>query len=325
MRHPRRIRWLLGSTGGLALLAAAPAVAQEPPESIGTGRSLWATAQLRWTVHDNYFQAPAGRPDSVVQATAVLVRVVGDAAPGLGAQLYAEGGFTTYDTFEPTFGVGAGVRAGPPKLRVDVGAGYDRNLPRLDLGDSFARADVARGHAEARLRLGRALELTGLGRGTWQAVLLPEMEPVGAGPDPREEWENFTYLEIEGRARTRILGRLLSPEVGIGWGRPWTEEGSVFLHEQKQWQIQIRSAPMAPVYLSARYRVRERSYPHAPESSSSFGRKDRRRQLAVSLDFRVAERLTWNIYYTQEHAHSSLANRSFRTRAISLGMTIPER
>lgn len=325
MRRPRPIRWLPVSMGALALLAAAPATAQEPREPTGTGWNVWASAQLRWTVHDNFFQAPAGRPDSLVQATSLRLRVVGDAVPGLRTQLYAEGGFTAYDTFDPTFGVGAGVRTGPPKLRVDVGAGYDRNLPRLDLGDSFARADVARGHAEARLRLGRALELTGMGRATWQAILVPERQPDDGGLDPRDEWGNFTYLEIEGRARTRLLGRILSPEIGIGRGRPWNREASIFAYDQTQWQVQLRSAPVPPIYLSARYRVRVRDYPRAPEGSSSSGREDRREQIALSADLWVAGRLTWNVYYTQEDAHSSLANRSFRTRALTLGVTIQER
>jgi hypothetical protein len=132
-------------------------------------------------------------------------------------------------------------------------------------------------------------------------------------------------VEIEAKARTRLLGRLLSPEVGIGRGRPWNEEASVFAYRQEHWQVQIRSLPVSLLYLSARYRVRERSYPYASEGSSSFGRQDRREQVAVGLDVLASERLTWNIYYAQEDAHSSRATRSFRTRALSVGLTVQGR
>jgi hypothetical protein len=300
----------------------APVVAQEVRDPPARAQRLWATAQLRYTIHDNYFQAPSGQPDSVVQAAFMRLRVVADVVRPLGAQFYVDGRITAHDAFNPTFGAGGGVLAGPRMFRIDVGAGYDRGLPRLDLGDTFARADVAQAHAEARLRLGRVLELTGGGRAIWQALLFPGRDPADAATDPLVEWENFTYVEIEGRARTRLLGRLLSPEVGMGRGRPWNEEHSVFAYVQEHWQVQVRSAPAPPVYLSVRYRVRERDYPYAPEGSSSFGREDRREQIAASLDLRASERLTWNVYYTQEDARSSLARRSFRTRALSLGLTV---
>jgi hypothetical protein len=321
----RRDGLVFAVLGSFALLAPGPVEAQEPTGSARTERRLRAAADVRYTIHENYFQAPQGQPDSVVQATGVRVRLISDVVRRVGTELYVEGGMTAYDAFlDPTFGFGAGLRGGRGRFHLDLGAGYEFDLPRLDLDDTFARADVAQGRVEGSFNFGRALELTGMGRATWQAVLFPELTPAADGPDPREEWEKFTYLELEGRARTRVFGRLLSPEVGIGWGHPWNRETSVFIYEQTQWQVQLRSAPLAPVYISVRYRVREREYSLAPEGSSNFGRLDRREQVAVGLDFQVASRLSWNVYYTTEDADSSRDGRSFRTRSITFGVTLQE-
>lgn len=191
----------------LSLSGTTRVAAQDPqrPDPTGEDGRLAATMQLRWTLFENYFQAPIGRPDSVVQAVAVRGEVVLDALPAIGAQTYLEGSATAHDSFDATYGLGAGVRLGPKVLRVDLGGRYDQGLPRLDLGDAFARADVAQVRGEAKLRLGRVLELTGTGRATWQALVFPG-GPTDGLTDPRDAWRDFTYAEAEGRVRTRLLG-----------------------------------------------------------------------------------------------------------------------
>lgn len=84
---------------------------------------------------------------------------------------------------------------------------------------------------------------------------------------------------------------------------------------------QARSAPTDTVYLSLRYRMRQREYTTGDVASSNFDREDDRNQWTLSADWKMLPGLIWNLYYANETADSSREGRDFDTKVYLLGLT----
>jgi hypothetical protein len=305
-----------------------PLHAQETSEPTSRG-GVRATLDLSGMRFDNFFQAPIGQPQTTVHAGSARARLADDFLGSLGGEIYVDGRVTVFGEFKPTYGAGAGVVLDRWNQRLDISLGHDWWLPRLDVGDGVGRADVGAVRGAYSVRMGRILELSALGSARLERFLIEEADiPVpdgeGDGPTrPAGEWLDHTFVEAGGSARTRIFGRYFSPEVGLTTGGPrgWDAERT---YEQIQMHVQIRSRPARQLYLSGRYRVRERQYPGATPGSRNFGRLDRREQLTVTADFATTRSVSWILYYAYEDARSSLASRSFATHLLSLGVRVRE-
>jgi len=319
-----RFCWLPVGLWVLLLAWTIPLNGQEPSEPASNG-GVRPTLDLSALRFDNFFQAPAGQPQTTVHAGSARLRLAEDFLESLGGEVYADGRLTVFGEFQPTYGVGGGLVLNRWHQRLDIGLGHDWWLPRLDVGDGVGRADVGAVGGTYSVRLGRPLELSVLGtarRERFRIELAGDPVPDdGADEEPRpaRDWLDHTFVEMGGAGRTRIFGRYFSPEVGITWGGPhgWDAERT---YEQTQIHVQIRSRPARRLYLSGRYRIRERQYPGAPPGSRSFERLDRREQLTVTVDFATTNVVSWILYYAYEDARSTLASRSFATHLLSLGV-----
>ena len=85
-------------------------------------------------------------------------------------------------------------------------------------------------------------------------------------------------------------------------------------YDQREWYVQIRSQPVQPLYLSARYRDRTRDY-------QNVAREDSRRQIAIGADYTVNEHLVLNLYGAREDVDSSLEGRDFESGFWLAGVT----
>jgi hypothetical protein len=288
----------------LLLVGTTPLNAQEPSEPASRG-GVRPTLDLSGMRFDNFFQAPAGQPQTTVHAGSARVRLADDFLGSLEGEVYLDGRLTVFGEFKPTSGAGGGAVLNRWNQRLDISLGHDWWLPRLDVGDGVGRADVGTVHGAYSVRMGRFLELSALGTARLERFLIEEgdvpVPDVGGNGEsqPPEKWLDHTFVETGGTARTRIFGRYFSPEVGMTRGSPrgWDAERT---YEQSQVHVQIRSRPARRLYLSGRYRVRERQYPGAPPGSRNFERLDRRQQLTVTADFATTRSVSWILYYAHD-------------------------
>jgi hypothetical protein len=309
--------------GLLALMGVSPLGAQDPRDTL-VPDPIRIALQVGGAVHENFFQAPHGLPDTTVRAATARIRFSEGWFDAMNGEGYLDGRATLYDGFEPTYGTGGGVRVDRWGQRLDVGVDYDWWLPRLEGPDAVGRADVGTVRGDYWVRLGRLLELSGTGRLRRERFI--ESAPVGAGegeigPLPGPGHRDQAFADWGGAVRLRALGSVFSPEVGTGRGGPrGVAPGQAY--DQRQSHVQIRSMPHPRVYLGARYRLRERSYPRAPEGSGNFEREDRRAQVTLLTEVRFTPTIAAVAYYSREDARSSREHRDFTTRFLSLGLTL---
>lgn len=327
MKSPRRWVGSLPAVAALVTVLGHPvaAVGQDPPRNL-IQDPLHIMLQVNTSFHDNFFQAPSGQPDTTVRAGGIRARFSERWLRALGGEAYLDGRVTVYDEFEPTYGVGGGVRLNRWRQRLDLGVDHDWWLPRLDGPDAIGRADVSVVRGDYWLRMGRPLELSATARHRWERVGSGMGEPVrdGAEANGPVEWSDQTFSEVGGAVRTRIFGRAFSPEVGFARGGP-RGLGPDQEYDQRQRHVQVRSMPHDRLYLAVRYRERDRSYPRAHPDASNFQREDQREQLTVLAEIRWTEMASWVVYYAREDGVSSRMGRDFTTRLLSIGLTLRNR
>lgn len=308
----------------LALLG--PPIAAQEPRDLRIRPPIGVTLQLSSSFHENFFQTPHSQVEPTVRAGGARVRFSEDWLRSLGGEGYLDGRLTVYQGFEPTYGTGGGLRLERWAQRLDIGMDYDWWLPRLDVTEEAGRADVGLIRADYWLRMGKFLELSAAGRFRWEGFVETGPDRTDSGeegsdsPLPHRDWWDHSFVEIGGGARTRIFGRVFSPEVGLAGGGPrgWDPAAA---YEQRETHVRIRSIPHDRLYVSGRYRMRERDYPDATPDSRNFERQDRREQLTLLVEIEISPATSWLVYYAQEHGRSSRPARDFTTRTLSVGLT----
>ena len=85
-------------------------------------------------------------------------------------------------------------------------------------------------------------------------------------------------------------------------------------YDQSEWYVQIRSQPIQPLYLSARYRDRKRDY-------QNVDRQDARKQISVGADYTVSPHLVLNLYGAREDVDSNLTGRDYDSGFWLAGVT----
>ena len=284
------------------LLVTLPAAAQEDP--------LRFRASLAAARHDNFFQAPEGELERDVDTLTGQVRMdwrlPGQRSEG-DDRLYAAIQASSWSGLGDPFSVRVGFAGEHAPHGFDVFAEAILDRPTADFEDEVSVADMLRLNGEYSYRLSRAWELKGLGvlhRQTFEAV---------PGND------NDLY-SLGAAARYRGWGSRISPEVGVATARRDAESDDESFDEDEAW-IQLRSAATPRLYLSLRYRLRERDYTVSFPGARNFGRADDRDQWTLSADWRAWERISVNLYYTLEDADSTRPSRSFEAQMLSLGVT----
>jgi hypothetical protein len=84
----------------------------------------------------------------------------------------------------------------------------------------------------------------------------------------------------------------------------------------------MRSRPIERVYLSLRYRDRDREYDVLVERASNFARRDQRGEWLLHADFTATDLVILNLEYEYIDTDSSRRDKNFTSSEISLGLTL---
>lgn len=279
---------VLVSANAWAQSTATPPPAQSPWDFYVRGN-----VQL----YQNFFQAPKGAPEEDITAEQVEV----GANWKLSKALTAFGNVNLLhfndDTLENSPGGRVGLRGDLRPHGFEVYAEVLSNRPSFEL-DEFAGADIRRLHGDYSYRLFQ----------DWQLSIEGDYEQQEFDNDLRDnDFKGF------GPAVRWRGSRVFSPEIGFRMGERDVNDASQS-YDQSEWYLQIRSQPIQPLYLSARYRDRKRDY-------QNVDRNDARKQISVGADYTVNEHLVLNLYGAREDVDSNLTGRDFDSGFWLAGVT----
>lgn len=300
-RHPS----VLLAVVVLAALAAAPAPAQPPPwEEPVFGSEL----RLYGFQYDNFFQAPDGEPKEEVTLTRVEGRFGVRPSGGSPFELYARGRFDSYsDGLDEAWAVGAGLRFDRDPHEADLYLEHEEDRPVFDVGDEFDRANVVRLAGEYGYRVTEDWQVTGL------AELRREAFDQTTGKDN-------DFVSGGAALRYRGWGYAFSPELGVELGERDADDPNED-HDQRDLWLKIRSIPFDDLYLSLRFRVRDREYTVGDPAASNFGREDDRRDVTLAADYTLLDWLGINGYVAYEDADSTKETRVYEWLLAGVGVT----
>lgn len=260
-------------------------------------------------VFANFFQAPEEGTRLAVRSGLAEAQAVFPLARS-GSLLHLRGRAVGYAGYSPTLGVGAGVRFVDGHGELEVIAGYDQRLPAFDVGDGFSRANVTSASGRYSLRLGEPLQVSGLVDLRFQLF-----------PDEASDLKNNFAYDLGGAIAYTPFDPVFAAEAGGSSGN-MSDVGGSESYLQGTLFAQVRSQPLEPLHLSARYRLQNRSFLVDDPTARNFGREDRRARLSLITEFRAGSVLGWHLYYALEDVDSSLPSRSFRTQVFGLGMSV---
>jgi hypothetical protein len=258
---------------------------------------------------ENFFQSSDPDEERDVWSGTVSGRIERRLGSGP-LRLFVGGEYTYYDfdPIDPTPGVIGGLRLDSKGHTLSLSAAHAWKRPRFDTGETVAQADVLSfsGLYSYRFRFG--LELTALGDYD-DEDFLPENVPDG-------------YIYEAGAAiGWRHPRRLFSPEVGVLTGARKTDSDSEN-YDEEQIYGRIRSSPVPALYISLRYRHRERDYTVTRTTSRNFGRRDRRRDFSAAFEISLTPEFVLTLYYAHLDARSTRANRDFETDTFGAGLIV---
>lgn len=275
----------------VAVVAAAIAVSAEAQQRW----EFWVRGNFQ--MYENFFQAPEGEPGE--DMTALQAEA--------GANLNLTSALTAFgtvhllhfndDVLEDSPGVRVGLRGDVRPHAFEAYAEVLSNRPSFEL-DEFAGADIRRVHGEYSYRL----------LDDWQLGVDADLEQQEFDNDLRDN--DFVGFGPSVRWRG---SRIFSPELGFRIGERDVNDANQ-TYDQREWYLQIRSQPIQPLYLSARYRDRKRDY-------QNVDREDDRRQIAFGADYTVNEHLVLNVYRAREDVDSSREGRDFESGFWLAGVT----
>ncbi len=302
----RSIRILLVvSALAFPLLAQERGTRNEPDES---DAALQSELRLNGWRFDNFFQASDPALEQDINALGAELRFArgGDT----GWLPYFRANYLDYDdeALEASYGARIGARLASRPHRFEIYLDHQLDRPTFDIGDVFDTADVTTLVADYGLRVTDSWELGLQGEAQQQSFNVLETK-------------DNDFRGLGASLRYRGFGSLFSPEIGYGAGEREVDDPAE-TYDQTETYVQVRSAPAETVYLSLRYRMREREYTTGDIAASNFAREDDRDQWSLTADWRMLPRLTWNLYWAAEDAQSTRVAREFDTQTVLLGLTI---
>lgn len=293
-----------------ACVAALVATVRAPAQEGTTDRSeprFTAGLHVQGFWYDNFFQVPAGQPQDEVTATAAAGRVAGRPWADRPFTLYGSAGLTRFSDDlgdSPSFGAGARWAGRPAAWDLHLELQQDR--PVVDVGDALGEADVATLGGEYSHRL----------TDDWQVSALGELQRQDfSAADGRDN----DFRMVGGAVRYRGWGYDFSPEIGAETGERDADDPGED-HDQTDVWVKLRSAPVRDLYLSLRYRLRDREYTVADPAAANFGREDDRSQWSLIADWTVVTPWTLTLYWAYEDADSTKPARVFTTQILAVGV-----
>ena len=279
----------------LALASSATAQTasnQQPPFG------FWLKGQA--LLYGNFFQAAEGTPEDDVLAGLAEIGASYRLSRTTPLRVYASYNYLKYDDelLDKSDGLRAGLRLEGRPHAFDAYFEALKDRPTFDVGDVFDRADINTVAGEYSYRFAD----------DWSASVDGELQEQSFELTPSRD---NNYYAVGAAVRYRGF-RPFSPEIGYRAGDRDVSD-SVLSYQQRDLYLQIRSNPTPDLYLSLRFRDRERDY--------NLGREDTRRQIAAGVDWTTSPHLTWNFYYAHENTDTNLAGRDFDTSLLMAGLT----
>jgi hypothetical protein len=285
------------------------------------------TGQLRVTrtYHENFLQAPEGRPQQDVWATRAELRLeerVGSARRVKGQARLELVHFEPYG-FSPAVAAAFGRDA--RRYGVEGGAYFQWNRPRVDEADVPERTDAFGVTGRVSLRPVRALDVFGAGgyRREFAVTLVAPTpwspwDPVDTDtlPDARSD-----YTEYGGGVRATGLGSVLVPEVGyMRLERRVNRPHEDYIEDVAY--ASLRSSIGRRFSFSGRYRYRERAYLTGDVRSRNAGRTDSRHSASGSVDLGLTRHLYVTVSGAVEDGTSTQPGRAFESRVFESGLAV---
>lgn len=300
-----------------AMTIAASAFAQEeeqqppipPPQA---NQTTVVTPRLRHEVRvqtllfGNFFQATDPADEEDVTAFGSGYRLTYRPWEGRQTDFYGQLEYLTYSDIdrESSYGGRVGISHSDRVHTLEAFLDRAENRAAFDVGNRTAMANITTLNAEYGYRLNDLWQLGA--EGTWEAQRF----------DVESDKEN-DYTALGASVRYRGFGYRFSPRIGYVVGQREVDNNADS-YDDSYWYFQLSGMPTDKIYLSARYRGRDRSYSPV---IGQLRREDDRAQWTAFANYRATQRLGLSMYYSQEATSSNLADHDFDTSFLVLGLT----
>lgn len=217
-----------------------------------------------------------------------------------------------------------GVREVPESLGGRIGVRHDgavhqwtayldraENRPSFEVGNTFGSADVT------------------TVSGAYAYRVVPEWEFGAEGIHQRQTFSaqnnrRNDYTALGASVRYRGFGWRFRPEIGLDSGRREVVNAAES-YDTRDWYVQASYMPVLPrdpLYLSLRYRDRNRAYTISDPGTRNFGRREVRGEWMLLADLRIAQNVNTWMYFTTENVDSSVPGGNFEVGFLLVGVTI---
>lgn len=310
----------------LALRCAIDAGAQ-PTSTSAPSPPPPVTAQLRVTraYHENFLQAPEGRPQQDVWATRAELRLEERAGSARRVKGQARVDLVHFEPYGFSPAVAATLGRDTRRYAIEGGSYFQWNRPRVDQSDVPERTDAFGVTGRASVRPIRALDVFGTGgyRREFAVTLVAQLpwspwEP--ADTETRSEVRS-DYTEYGGGVRVPGLGSAFLPEVGyVRLERRGTRPHEDYLEDVAY--VSVRSSIGRRFTFSGRYRYRERAYTTGDARARNRGRTDTRHAAGGSIDLGLTRHLYVTVSGGVEEGTSTQPGRAFESRVLESGLSV---
>jgi hypothetical protein len=258
---------------------------------------------------DNLRQSPTGGPSERSSAARTEGRLTCRLLPVIPLKSYVELGQVRYAHRDATTAFGAGLGLDGEKHAVQLITRFERDRPSADLGDGLNFNNDT-----MTLRLRYALRTK-----TLEAWVFGERVDLRC---PERPIRNGAL--VGGQAGVLYLGlsRRVAPELSFGWQRNDAVGDSEIDFRQARVQIGARLTPGRIVAITARLEYLDRTHEINNTASRNFGRRDKRFDVNLQTQFRLARNVAWTIVYDRLDGNSSRTNREFMSHFVSGILTV---
>lgn len=296
----------------LALLLVGPGLFAGTEPAAAQGEEEPPRVELRFrtqgAVFENLFRV---RPDSLEQtiyAASADARVSVRPDRSLPLQLHAEGRYIRYESLgeSPELAGAVSWNGRPHRARLRLSHQDDR--PAFDLGEVVRTADITHLVGSYGHRISE----------DWEAGVEGQFARVQFDSVPANDSDLYT---VGGRLRYRGFGYQFSPEITASYGRRVADDPRLE-SDRVRLAARIVSIPTPGVWISARYRHRDRGYVTTDPASANFGRSDTGRQWTLAVAYALSDHFELTLYADRLAMDSSRPDRTFTTSLAQLGLTV---